>query len=142
MKRPTSPPAGALPHRGGGRRLILGGWLIYALVYAGFAFAAQAWHVWGLFLVYGVFFGLTEGAEKALMADLAGPEQRGAAFGLYSFTLGIAALPASALMGLIWHAAGAPVAFLWGAGLALLAFAALALMPPDPAGRSSAASRG
>jgi MFS family permease len=112
---------GHLSDRIGRKRLIVSGWLLYAAVYAGFAFATSAATVWVLFLVYGVYFGLAEGAEKALVADLVGPDQRGTAFGLYNLAFGITVLPASQLMGAMWEFWGPETAFLVSAGLGVLA---------------------
>jgi MFS family permease len=126
-------PGGAIADRFGPRRAIIAGWALYALVYAGFAFATTAWHVWGLFIVYGLFYGLTEAPEKALVAALAGAEQRGLAFGAFHGTSGLAALPASVLFGLLWSAFGPAAAFLTGAGLALTASLLLALLVPGAA---------
>jgi MFS family permease len=106
---------GDLSDRLGRRFLIVSGWLLYAFVYLGFAFVSAPWMAWVLFLVYGVYFGLAEGAEKALVADLVRPEQRGTAFGLYNFAFGITVLPASVLMGLIWKFYGAHAAFIFSA---------------------------
>ena len=103
---------GDLSDRMGRRRLIVTGWLVYAAVYAGFAFATSAGMVWWLFIVYGVYFGLVEGAEKALVADLVRPDQRGTAYGLYNLALGITVFPASLLMGAVWQWRGAQTAFL------------------------------
>ncbi len=112
---------GGLSDRVGRRPLILGGWTVYAAVYLGFALASREWHAWALFLVYGLYFGMTEGTEKALVADLAPPPRRGAAFGWFNLVVGIGALPASILFGIVWDAAGSPAAFAMGAGIALLA---------------------
>lgn len=112
----------------GRRAVITTGWATCAAVYALFAAAAQPWHVWVLFALYGLYHGLTEGAEKALVADLAGPEVRGTAFGAYHLLTGIVALPASLLTGWLWDLAGAGVALGTGAGLAFLAAALLAVM--------------
>ena len=68
--------------------------------------------VWILFLIYGIYFGLAEGAEKALVADLVKPEQRGTAYGLYNLAFGITVLPASLLMGALWNLRGPRTAFL------------------------------
>jgi len=111
-------PAGALSDRLDRRRLIIAGWAVYALVYLGFARAGAAWHAWALFAAYGLYYALTEGAEKALLADLAPPEARGAAFGWHAFSLGVGALPASLLFGALWQAAGPVAAFGLGAALA------------------------
>jgi sugar phosphate permease len=77
--------------------------------------------VWALFLVYGLFYGLTEAPEKALVATLAPAEKRGAAFGAYHFAIGVAALPASVIFGLLWQHYSAQTALLTGAGIALAA---------------------
>jgi MFS family permease len=116
-----STPAGAWSDRIGRPRLIIAGWLVYAAVYVGFALADSAWQIWLLFAIYGLFFGLTEGVEKAYVADLAPAEHRGTAFGLYHAAVGSAALPASLLMGIVWDRLGPAAAFAVGAGIALLA---------------------
>ena len=121
VKSVSSTPGGILSDRVGRRPLIIAGWLIYAAVYLGFASASQSWHAWALFLVYGLYFGMTEGVEKALVADMVPARVRGAAFGWYNLTIGLAAFPASLIFGGLWQAYGARVAFLTGAGLALLA---------------------
>ena len=123
VKTASSYPAGVLSDRIGRRGLIIGGWCVYALVYLGFGCASQAWHIWALFLVYGLFFGMTESAERALVADFFPDAQRGRAFGSFNFITGIGALPASLLMGWLWTAFGPVVAFGTGAGLALSAAA-------------------
>jgi MFS family permease len=117
----SSTPAGILSDRLGRPRLIVAGWLVYATVYGGFAVATQAWQIWALFVVYGIFFGLTEGVEKAYIADLAPGGLRGTAYGLYHAAVGLVALPASLLMGIVWQRVGPGAAFSMGAGLALIA---------------------
>ena len=131
---------GALSDRVGRRRVILLGWGIYALAYAGFAVAASPLAIVALFTLYGLFHALTEGAERALVADLAGEATRGRAFGLFHAVTGAALLPASLITGVLWQRLGAPVAL--GTGAALAALAALGLLtlvpPPTPeAGRRS-----
>jgi len=115
---------GDLSDRLGRKTLIVSGWLLYAAVYMGFAFVASATEAWILFLVYGIYFGLVEGTEKALVADLVRPEQRGTAYGLYNLAFSISVLPASLLMGGLWAWRGATTAFvvsaLVGSGSALL----------------------
>lgn len=117
---------GDLSDRLGRRRLIVSGWILYAAVYAGFAFVTNEVSVWILFMIYGIYFGLSEGAEKALVADLVRPEQRGTAYGLYNLAFGITVLPASLLMGTLWDWRGPQTAFLVSAVLG--ASAALLLM--------------
>jgi MFS family permease len=103
---------GDLSDRLGRKRLIVSGWILYAAVYGGFAFVSNAVSAWILFLIYGIYFGLAEGAEKALVADLVRPEQRGTAYGLYNLAFGITVLPASLLMGVLWDWRGPKTAFL------------------------------
>lgn len=108
---------GDLSDRLGRKTLIASGWLLYAAVYAGFAFVSSVGAAWALFLIYGVYFGLAEGAEKALVADLVRAEQRGTAYGLYNLAFSIAVFPASLLIGVLWAWAGAQTAFLVSAAL-------------------------
>jgi MFS family permease len=112
---------GDLSDRLGRRWLIASSWLLYAAVYAGFAFVSSVGMAWALFLVYGLYFGLAEGAEKALVADLVRPEQRGTAYGLYNLAFGITVFPASLLMGALWQWRGAPTAFIVSAGIGAIA---------------------
>ena len=121
---------GRLSDRIGARRAIIAGWMVYAAVYAGFAFVRAEWQVWALFLVYGLFFGLTEGPEKALVAGLAPEGLRGSAFGAYHAAIGLAALPASVLFGVVWQVWSAQAAFAMGAALALAAALLLPLALP------------
>ena len=113
--------AGDLSDRIGRKTLIITGWLVYALVYAGFAFVDSAWQCWALFIVYGTYFGLTEGVEKAFVADMVPAEKRGTAYGFYNLAYGITVFPASLLFGLIWDVHGAAPAFLASAGISVLA---------------------
>jgi MFS family permease len=112
---------GDLSDRLGRKRLIVSGWILYAAVYAGFAFVTNKVSVWILFLIYGIYFGLAEGAEKALVADLVRPEQRGTAYGLYNLAFGITVLPASVVMGMIWDWWGPVTAFLFSAAVGAMA---------------------
>ena len=123
---------GDLSDRLGRRRLIVSGWILYAAVYAGFAFVSNNISVWILFLIYGIYFGLAEGAEKALVADLVRPEQRGTAYGLYNLAFGITVLPASLLMGGLWSWRGPRLAFLVSAGLGAAAALLLMLLVKQP----------
>lgn len=116
---------GDLSDKFGRKTLIFAGWILYALVYAGFAFVAEQWQAWVLFVVYGFYFGLTETAEKALVADLVPDDKRGTAYGLYALAFSITVFPASLLLGAIWSAFGAATAFLFSAVLSLAAAAML-----------------
>ena len=124
---------GDLSDRLGRRRLIVSGWILYAAVYAGFAFVSNSVSVWILFLIYGIYFGLAEGAEKALVADLVRPEQRGTAYGLYNLAFGITVLPASLLMGAVWDWRGPRTAFLMSAALGASAALLLVVLVKTPA---------
>jgi len=122
-----SGPLGALSDKIGRRRLMIGGWLAYGLVYLGFALARAGWQIWALFGLYGIYYAATEGVAKALVADLVPDAQRGTAYGLFNAAIGITALPASLLAGLLWQGAwtwagfGPSAPFFFGASLALLA---------------------
>ena len=107
--------------RFGPRPLIWAGWLLYAAVYLAFGLATTAWHAWALFLVYAMFYSLTEPAEKALVVRLVGPVRKGLAYGWFNLTIGIAALPASVIFGWLYDRYGAMTAFSTGACLALVA---------------------
>ncbi|MDQ3712526.1 MAG: MFS transporter [Acidobacteriota bacterium] len=110
---------GDLSDRIGRKTLIFSGWILYALVYAGFAFVSQAWQTWALFLIYGVYFGLTEGVEKALVADLVPKGKRGTAYGFYNLAFSITVFPASIIFGAIWTTFGAEAAFLTSATISI-----------------------
>jgi len=130
VKSLSSTPGGMLSDRVGRRPLILAGWLLYAAVYFAFGRAQTQWQAWALFAVYGIYFGLTEGVEKALVADLVAPDRRGAAFGWYNLAIGVGALPASLLFGALWDRWGSTVAFDFGALLALAAAIGMAVAVP------------
>jgi MFS family permease len=105
----------------GRRTLIVSGWIVYALVYDGFAFVGAPWEAWTLFIIYGVYFGLTEGTEKALVADLVPEEKRGTAFGLYNLAYGVTVLPASLWFGFVWTEYSAGAAFIASACVSVIA---------------------
>lgn len=132
----VSTPAGSLSDRIGRRKVIIGGWLAYAVIYLGFALAAAGWHVWLLYALYGVYYGLAYGTTKAMVADLVPAELRGTAYGTYNATLGLLDFPASLIAGLLWQGIGpwrgfgAPAPFLFGAALALAAAVLMSLWKP------------
>jgi MFS family permease len=114
-------PAGALSDRIGRRSLIAGAWLIYAACYAGFAVAGSAAWVLPLWIAYGMYYALSEGVGKAMVADLAPAELRATAFGILNATVGIMILPASVIAGILWSAIAPPAPFWFGAGCAAAA---------------------
>ena len=119
-----------LSDRIGRKPLIVAGWLLYAAVYFGFSRATVAWHAWALIGAYGLFYAMTEGTEKALVADIVPKDKRGVAFGWYNLAIGLGALPASLMFGAIWDRMGAPAAFMFGASLALVAAIGMAVVAP------------
>jgi len=131
VKSATGTYGGQLSDRIGRKPLIVGGWLLYAAVYFAFAWAGAPWQAWALFAVYGIFYGMTEGTEKALVADIVPRTRRGAAFGWYNLAIGLGALPASLIFGWIWDNHGAPSAFVFGASLALIAAVMMAIVAPS-----------
>jgi MFS family permease len=130
VKASSSVMGGVLADRWGRRPMILVGWLFYAAVYAGFAVVDSRGLAVALFLSYGLYFGLTEGVEKALVADLSPEVLRGSAFGVYNAVTGFGALGASVLFGAVWEWRGAESAFLFGSVIALLASVLFAAVVP------------
>jgi MFS family permease len=119
-------PAGSLSDRIGRRAILIAGWLVYGLIYLGFAAANTGAQIWLFYGVYGLYYALTEGASRAFVADLVPQEQRGTAYGLFHAGVGLAALPASLIAGILWQGLGSwaglgPSApFYFGAVLATL----------------------
>jgi len=121
----VSAPAGIFSDRIGRRRVIIIGWLIYAVIYLGFAVSDSVWLIWALFAGYGVFYGFTEGAAKAFVADMVPAERRGTAYGYYQGVVGTALLPASLVAGFLWDKVSPAATFYLGAGLAFIAMLGL-----------------
>lgn len=138
----VSTPAGRLSDRIGRRRVIVAGWLIYAIIYLGFAFAQAAWQIWALYAIYGAFYGLAYSTANALIADLVPAELRGTAYGTYNAVIGLLAFPASVIAGVLWQGAGdwpgfGPSApFVFGGVMALLAAGLMVVWSPRQAGQS------
>ncbi len=140
VKSASSTPGGGLSDRIGRRPLLVMGWLLFAAVYFAFGRATAVWHIWALFAVYGVYFGLTEGTEKALVADLVPASARGTAFGGFNLAISLGALPASVIFGLWWDRVGPRAAFDFGAAMALTA--AISIVPLLPNGSARERPRG
>jgi MFS family permease len=121
VKAAVSFVSGSWSDRIGRRAVISTGWVVYAIVYAGFAFSSSLPALLTWFLIYGFYFGFAEGTEKAFVADLAPASRRGAAFGVYNAVTGLGALTASVVFGVLWTAFGTAAAFGVGAALAAVA---------------------
>ena len=127
MRAGTATFGGRLADRRGVKTAISLGWLVHALVFAALAFARDQDLIRVLFLCYGLHAGLSEGAEKALVARIAPSKRWGTAFGWYHFAAGVFALIASVGFGMLWDAHGQTVAFGASAALAATAIATLLL---------------
>lgn len=114
-------PVGLLSDRIGRVGLLVGGFSLYALVYLGFAFVQAPWQVWGLFALYGLHLGISQGVLLALVADKVPPNLRGTAFGFINLAIGAALLPASLLAGGLWQRFGAKTTFIAGSIFAVAA---------------------
>ncbi len=136
VKSSLSTWAGTLSDRLGRKQMIIAGWLVYALVYLGFAVSTspRAFIAW--FLFYGVYFAFAEGPAKALVADLTPDDRRGAAFGVYNATIGIGALIASIVFGYVYEHFSAPAAFTMGASLGGAAAVLLLFVRTNPEPRT------
>ena len=134
----VSTPAGGLSDKIGRRKVIIGGWIIYALIYLGFALAKNVTHIFLLYIAYGVYYGMAYGTAKAMIGDLVAPEMRGTAFGTYNAVLGILDFPASLIAGFLWSGVGkwagfGPSApFFFGATLATIAILLFIFWKPEP----------
>lgn len=124
----VSYPAGRLSDRFGRKNFLVFGYLFYGLVYIGFALVAQKALLWLLFGAYGVYAGLTESVQKAVVADIAPEHQRATLIGLHAMLVGIGLLPASALAGLLWTRFGAPAPFYFGGVMGIVAAISLIII--------------
>jgi len=121
----VSLPAGNLSDQLGRKKLLLGGWFLYALIYLGFGVASSFWSVFVLFLLYGFYYGATEGVAKALVADVVPKDRQGTAFGIYNMVVGLTLFPASVLAGYLWQYFSPAATFYFGALMSFLAFLGL-----------------
>jgi len=121
VKALTTLPCGILSDKIGRRRMIVIGWIIYAAVYAAFGAADKSWQVWLIFTSYGLFYGFTEGSERALLADFSPQHEKGQTYGWYYLIVGLGSLPASLWFGWVWQNFGAQTAFSASAAISLTA---------------------
>ncbi|MEK6581128.1 MAG: MFS transporter, partial [Nitrospirota bacterium] len=110
----TSVPAGILSDRIGRKRIILAGFILFGFIYWGFANASGQKHIWGLFLLYGVFMGLTEGIQKAYLGTIIPEKFRATGYGIYNTFTGLALFPASVAGGWLWDKYGPHATFYYG----------------------------
>ncbi|RMG57148.1 MAG: MFS transporter [Deltaproteobacteria bacterium] len=129
VKSLLSLPAGLLADRWGRKKVVVSGWLSFSAAYLLFGLSRGTGGLIFSFLVYSLYYSLTEGVEKAIVAELVAEEERGTAFGLFHLTVGVGALPASILFGFLWKTFGAESAFFVSSGLALLSALLLSLLP-------------
>lgn len=129
----VSTPMGMLSDKLGRRRILALGWLIYGLVYLGFALATDIWQIWLLYAAYGIYYGTTQGVASAFIADLAPVGRRGSAYGLFQGITGLVLLPASVLAGWLWNAVSPAATFYLGAGLSLLATMGILILMKEQA---------
>jgi MFS family permease len=136
----VSTPAGSLSDRINRRWVIIGGWLVYAAIYFGFAVARRGWHIWLLYSLYGVYYGLAYGTTKAMVADIVPEALRGTAYGTYNAVIGVLDFPASLIAGVLWQGVGpwegfgASAPFFFGGALALTAVVLMTFLAPDAPG--------
>jgi len=123
-----SMPAGLISDRLGRKRVIIVGWTLYAFSYLGFASASSMWHIWLLFGLYGLYYGMVDGVTRAFVCDLVPVERRGTAYGLYHTAVGLSLLPASVIAGWLWHLIGPAAPFYFGAATAIIAVISLVLL--------------
>ncbi len=114
-------PAGIISDRIGRKKTIVFGFFIYAITYSALAFNDKVILLWPIFIIYGLYYGFTEGNLRAFVADLTGAEHRGTIFGLYHTVVGITLLPANLMMGYLWQKFGFNVALFLGALLSFIA---------------------
>ena len=129
-------PAGRISDRIGRRNAISIGWGVYALTYLGFALTKQSWIIWGLYGFYGLYYAFTEGSAKAMVAELVPESNRGAAYGLFNASIGVMALPASLIAGVLWNRVSPAAPFAFGAIMTFIAFVALRFIPAKKVGNN------
>ena len=129
-------PAGLLADRVGRRKVALIGFAVFAVTYAWMALAGSAAAVWGIFILYGVYMGISDGNGRALLGEFSTGERRGTAFGAYHMVVGLMALPASVIAGVLYDNVSPSAPFWVGAAAAVVAgILMLALVPETKHGK-------
>lgn len=142
VKAAVSLPAGSLADRVGASRVVPAAWTLHALAYAGLAFSPSAPATFALIAAYGLYHALSEGAEKALLADLAPAESRGRAFGLYHSLSGVGTLVAGLVFGALWYFWTSKVAFVAAAAVAVAGAASLLVLLPSAQAEEKSGEKG
>lgn len=114
-------PLGILSDRLGKEKVLIGGFLIYTIVYFGFGIASGIGTIVALFALYGLYSAATDGIQKAFIADMVDENKKGTAMGIYNALLGITLLPASLVAGLLYDKVDSHLPFYFGAVMAFLA---------------------
>jgi MFS family permease len=130
IKAATATAGGRLADRYGKRDALALGWTVYAVTWSAVGFAETVPLLFVLAAVYGTSHGLVEGAERALVAELAAGRRKGKAFGVYNMLVGVAALAASTAFGVVWDRFGSVAAFAGSGAFALVAAAVLVALVP------------
>jgi len=117
----TAYPAGKLSDRIKRQNIIVAGWIVYALIYLGFGFAKNGFQIAILYVLYGLYYGLTEGVEKAVVADLVEGNKRGTAYGLYNGAIGFFFFASSFIAGILWQYISPSAPFIFGAIMSIIA---------------------
>jgi MFS family permease len=126
--------SGILSDKIGRKPIIVGGWLVFAVVYFGMARVTTPLGLWMWFVIYGIYYGMTEGMLRAYAVDLAPAHLRGTAIGAYFTFTGVALLPASLIAGFLWKTIGLSAAFYYGSATALISAILLAVVIRKPVG--------
>jgi len=121
-------PMGKRSDKVGRKRLLVGGYFVFAIVYFGFAFVQEKEVMVGLFVLYGVYTAMIAGVERAFISEISPPNLKGTMLGLHATVVGMALLPASTIAGILWTIFGAPAPFVFGACLSTLAALMLLLL--------------
>jgi len=124
----SSTHAGIIADKIGKRRMILASYVLFALIFIGFAFATSVLHAWLLFAIYGLFAAVNEGVQRAYVATIISPEMKATGYGIYHTIIGLAALPSSIIGGTLWQNVGPQALFFYGAAMSVLSCIVFASM--------------
>jgi MFS family permease len=115
-----SMPIGKLSDKIGRKKLLVPGYIAFALCYFGFAFSNNMFGLYAVFGLFGIYTAMIAGVERAFVAEIAPPELKGTMLGFHSTIAGIALLPASIIAGLLWNKFGSTIPFIFGASMSII----------------------